>query len=1063
VPADVEKDIRLFEALRSRFTRQPKWQALVGWQIYYRAFLQDPPGRSLISHRGPWVGEELQQVEVIEAIAAGKKLIAVSGFPGGGKSRFALEIARRIAGAHRTWDVRFVRHDEAAVRAELQELTTLNRLLLIVDDADECPQLIQLLCAACSGADQETPRHLVCLSRPAGRAAVTAALATHFPVGTALEVDLGRPSSKLIRELIDKLIPQVSPHHRDTLRRLVGDWFFATVLLCNGVSRQKSLPQTLSPKHLKDYVLYQPITRVTGDLCTPEKALRALAVYAASSPVRPEDMVIRDSAAGLSGLSLSDVQVLEQRMLLAGLLHKDERGLLRLTPDLSGALILDETCIDGQGRPTAFGKAIIRQLFAHDPDALIRNCAGIARLFATPADVDLVSPVVLEQAAMMQPQTRSATLGLLKSSRALAQRKPAVIFSLFQLLEAHGAVRREFPAGELDHLDGVELHAQDLLLSASGQLVSGVRLAMEYSRDLLVASHAFSESSAVLRDALVRYCRFSIGLPVTHAESVLDVLQDWAAHQNDEYAELAASLLRGYLELETHALQCEDGAPIPPPAGFALTNEIARVRDRAISTLVRCAHREEPGVQFEAAQALQNWLQGYEKLNAELRERWAPQLEKESQVLADSFSKTGSSTPYLPVRAAIEKQGWRLWIHPQEGYAQRLGGRLLRSLAAEAPYALWKALHDGTLPITTVGPDEKMPANERLGHFLALTDLKPGHVEQLAKRLFDELDPLCVGTVAWLDIFALVLRSLPERNLQPHVDLYLAEFVVRHPVESWSLVTKALMEAPLRPILPSLLAQLRRHDNARWQEMIQQARAQTHLFDVILRALWVSSELSPIELEVVAQGLDLEDSTAVHKSAQTLLNVSSTATIPSLRAVLSVLRTSPADERLWELAIDAFVRWGNPVVMLAVPDEDRSAEVRAISGEFLQLLRTSGDAVDWSQGPHTRALAPALAVIAVAVPHTLKAWMREVWYQLDDSSRNDSPLSISRFSELARLIAESPAKFFWQKQFLEWMSDEAPLSLMGARGLVELCGRLPPADLPTSVREALARATPPPQ
>jgi hypothetical protein len=137
VPADVEKDIRLFEALRSRFTRQPKWQALVGWQIYYRAFLQDPPGRSLISHRGPWVGEELQQVEVIEAIAAGKKLIAVSGFPGGGKSRFALEIARRIAGAHRTWDVRFVRHDEAAVRAELQELTTLNRLLLIVDDADE--------------------------------------------------------------------------------------------------------------------------------------------------------------------------------------------------------------------------------------------------------------------------------------------------------------------------------------------------------------------------------------------------------------------------------------------------------------------------------------------------------------------------------------------------------------------------------------------------------------------------------------------------------------------------------------------------------------------------------------------------------------------------------------------------------------------------------------------------------------------------------------------------------------------------------------------------------------
>jgi hypothetical protein len=238
-------------------------------------------------------------------------------------------------------------------------------------------------------------------------------------------------------------------------------------------------------------------------------------------------------------------------------------------------------------------------------------------------------------------------------------------------------------------------------------------------------------------------------------------------------------------------------------------------------------------------------------------------------------------------------------------------------------------------------------------------------------------------------------------------------------------------------ILPSVLAELRRHDSARWQTTVEQAQAETHLFDAILRALWVSSDLSPAERAMVTKGLDLEDSRAVHQSAQTLLNVPADAIAPSLRAVLSVLRTLPSDEKLWELAIDGFARWGKPV-MSAPPDEEPSSELRAIAGELLMLFRTSGSAVDWSEGPHTDSLAAALAVIAVAVPHTLKAWMREVWYQPDNSNRDGSPLSASWLAAVARLIAESPAKLYWQKQFVEWTSDETGLSVVGALGLAEM-------------------------
>jgi hypothetical protein len=1008
----------------------------VGGQTYYQAFLQDRPGRALVSHGGPLVGDELRRTEIIDAISKGNKLFIVSAAPGCGKSRFALELARRVGRDQRGWDVRFARHDEAAVRAEVQELKP-DRLVLIVDDAQDCPQLVQLLAGVCSASDPKTPVHLVCLVRPSGRAAVTAALAAHFPVGTPMEIDLGRPNGKLVRELIDKLIPEVSPHHRDTIRRLVGESFFATVLLCTGVSQQKKLPQTLSPKQLRDYVLHQPVARAIGELCKPDKALRGLAVYAACAPVRPGDSTIRESAATLSGLSLSDIEVLEQRIEVAGIFGKDERGWLRPMPDLGGDLILEETCLDEQGRPTAFALAVIGQLFGRDPTAVIRNCAGVERLFSTPTDVDLVGPVVLDRAAAMRPESRAATLELLENSRALAQRRPAVIFSLFQLLQEHGAVRGDPPAEELDNLDNVEVHARNLLLQASAHHISGVRLAMEYSCTLFMACRGHPDIRAAMRDTLAVYCRFTIGSPVAHDEAVLEVLKDWAAHPNGEYAELAASLLKGYLGLEAHGFTWEEGALVPLEAPFVLTDAIARERDRAIAILLRCARREDPGVQHEAAQALQDWLRGYDKLNTELLERWAPQLESESRALTEGFSKLGAATPHLPVRAAVEQQGWRLWVNPEDGFAQRIGGQLLRSVPAGTPYALWKALHAETLPVTTVVPEETIAARDRRPHFLTLTDFAKEQVTQRAKALFDELAPHYPDAGAWQDLFTSVLRPLPKQSLQPQAPLYLAEFVARHPEAAWSLVTETHAAGPARMILPNVLAELRRRDSARWQTTVAQAEAETHLFDAILRALWVSSDLSPAERAMVTKGLDLEDPRAVHQSAQTLLNVPEVAVAPSLRAVLSVLRALPADEKLWELAIDGFARWGKPV-MSAPPDEEPSSELRAVAGELLMLFRTSGGAVDWSEGPHTDSLAPALAVIAVAVPHTLKAWMREVWYQPDNSNRDGSPLSASWLAAVARLIAVSPAKFYWQKQFFEWTSDETGLSVVGALGLAEL-------------------------
>ena len=141
----------------------------MGWQVYYRAFLEDSAGRALIDHRGPHVGDELRQEELINSMAVGKKVFILSAPAGCGKSRFALELARRIGRVQRSWDVRFVRPDATALAQELAELKT-RHLVLIVDDAHDCPEVVQQLAPLVAAAEPQSPVHLVCLTRPAGRA-----------------------------------------------------------------------------------------------------------------------------------------------------------------------------------------------------------------------------------------------------------------------------------------------------------------------------------------------------------------------------------------------------------------------------------------------------------------------------------------------------------------------------------------------------------------------------------------------------------------------------------------------------------------------------------------------------------------------------------------------------------------------------------------------------------------------------------------------------------------------------------------------------------------------------
>ena len=241
------------------------------------------------------------------------------------RAAFALELARRLEAGGDRWEPLFVQHDAAAVREELSELSQLERVVLIVDDAQSCPEIVEILAHA--AATQSL--NLICVVRSNGRAEVARTLSKEFPPGAIQELNLGRPSSKLVRNLIDQLLSKTSPMHRDTIDRFVRQSFFGAVFISTLVSRERKLPQSFQRQYLRDQFCRQPFIEPTRDVCPIETALRALAVYAALAPCAKQDVSIRDAAAQLSGLPAERIELLLNRVIAAGLFQEDSHGRVR--------------------------------------------------------------------------------------------------------------------------------------------------------------------------------------------------------------------------------------------------------------------------------------------------------------------------------------------------------------------------------------------------------------------------------------------------------------------------------------------------------------------------------------------------------------------------------------------------------------------------------------------------------------------------------------------------------------------------------------------------------------
>ena len=640
------------------FARQSPWRAFVNWQAYYASSLSPDAGHVLVQHAGPYVGNSTHQMGLIEKMTATQGAALVSAPPGCGKSRFAIELARQIERSQPRWHVVFVRHDEAAVREDLHHLTQLRHVVFIVDDAHECPQLVKLLADACAPTSETTPLYLVCLARSMGRAAVSRTLNGAFPPGVIQEIDIGRPTLPLVRALIDQLLPQSSPHHRDTITRFVRQSYLGAVLVCAMLRRDARLPQTFQRQDLRDRVCHEALRGIADGVCSTEAALRALAVYAALTPVPKEAPEVREWAALSSGLPQATVDALTGRALEAGLFHDDGQT-LRPVPDLLGDLILEVASMDAHGKPTPYSSQLLHWLLEREPVATARNCAELGQLFGTDQDVDLLSKAVLERAGTLAAGSPWGVLELLQATAPLAARRPATVTEMIRIMDSRGILHHHPPAAELSGANSIEMRACELLMAAGEADSAAVPVALGRARRLYAASREDVRSREHILRQLKAYCRFEIGRSVAHAQAVVDTLQPSVSEPDAATAALSAALSAQFLTLEVQGRHDEAHTTGSLRAALNPVPEIWAVRDGVVDTLTRAMGHGDAIVQCVVVGSLERYADYQGTPDQAWSDRWSAQLAREAARLSAALIQLAQeATTPLPVLAAAELQGW---------------------------------------------------------------------------------------------------------------------------------------------------------------------------------------------------------------------------------------------------------------------------------------------------------------------------------------------------------------------------------------------------------------------
>ena len=574
-----------------------------------------------------------------------KRLLAVYGSGGIGKTKLAIEFAKTVERDHTDYEPLFVQMaGESFEKALATDIPPNRNYIFFIDDAHDFIDSLGSIKIVLNSSEYSESK-VVLITRKPFKAFLESCFLTVLPDDAADELEIQKLSLEKTKEFIRKythipdgsLLAGLTQIGRDTplIAVIVIHLFKKGVHLSNLITHDKRIELTFEA-YLNDiFSQYLPES---------DKQHRKLLNWLSGiGPIEAEDSQICEKLAEVLRVEPYEIEQYRDNLIRYGLLIQIGRK-QRVFPDALGDYILRKACFLSNGKPSSFHKNLLKEFLPLLPVKVVINLARVENITG---EKSLLDEHVTTLKTHAQEGDNFVRMDILEQMEGISYFRPDDATDIFNIIldNPKEDYIKHYTGwtSKRTHQDVVKKIAKEAQKTVN--TLSGFMKTLEIVRKLLLMGDLELPNHDSPQELLKKMAGFQTSKPSVFQTKALEVFEVWKTENKPELSLALLNALDTLLVLDFSETVSEGGSVNFRWYHLEYTPELSQLRTKAIDLLENCLRNSQQStVRVEAIGSINRAINSLESpFRQGIAEEEQVLLEKEQErlfnILADKISR----------------------------------------------------------------------------------------------------------------------------------------------------------------------------------------------------------------------------------------------------------------------------------------------------------------------------------------------------------------------------------------------------------------------------------------
>lgn len=516
-----------------------------------------------------------------------KRLLMIYGSSGIGKTKLAIEFAKRVEQGHIDYEPLFVQMAEDSFESALAEIPPNRKYIFFVDDAHDFINHIGGIRILLNSPGYNESK-AVLITRKPFKASLEGCFLPALPDDTVDELEIRKLSLEKTKEFIRTYTRIPDGSLLAGLTRIGRDTPLIASMVIDSLNKGYDLRDLTTKDKLVELTFESYLNDIfSKHLPRSDKRHRKLLDWLSGiASIDTEDNRIRDKLAEILKVESYEIEQYRDDLRAYGLLLQFGRK-QRVFPDVLSDYILRKACFLSSGKPSSFHKSLLKEFLPFLPVKVVINLARVENITG---EKSLLDEYVASLKAYVEVGDNAIREQILEQMEGISYFRPDDATDIFNIIldnPKEDYVKHYTGwTSTRTHQDVVKKIAKEAQKTIN--TLSGFMKTLEIVRKLLLLEDLDLPNYDSPQELLKRMAGFQTSKPSAFQMKILEVFEGWKAEDEPKLSLALLNALDTLLVLDFSETVSEGGSLKFGWHHLTYTPELTRLRAKAIDLIEHC-------------------------------------------------------------------------------------------------------------------------------------------------------------------------------------------------------------------------------------------------------------------------------------------------------------------------------------------------------------------------------------------------------------------------------------------------------------------------------------------